>query len=98
MCRFMLLRNLLPSGGGVSGSGLLGSASGRSLLNSSGEFSDHRLYNGEEKKEVSSGPKEKKSLFFGSGGGAVSFLPMMMALGIRVLKHLFQIAGTSGQN
>ena len=82
MARFMLLKMLRSCGGGVSGSGLLGSASGRSLLNSSGEFSDHRLYSGDEKKETSSGPKEKKSLFFGSGGGEWSFLPMMIALEI----------------
>lgn len=80
MARFMLLKMLRPSGAGVSGSGLLGSASGRSLLNSSGEFSDHRLYNGDEKKETSSGPNEKKSLFFGSGGGEWSFLPILVAL------------------
>ena len=80
MARFMLLKMLWSSGGGASGSGLLGSASGRSLLKSSGEFSDHRLYNGDEKKETSSGPKEKKSLFFGSGGGERSFFPMMVAL------------------
>lgn len=34
-------------------------------------------------KETSSGPNEKKSLFFGSGGGAVSFLPMLIALEIK---------------
>ena len=79
MALFMLLKNLCSSRGGVSASGLFGSASGRSFLNSSGEFSDHRLYNGDEKKEASSGPKEKNSLFFGSGGGSVSFLPMMHA-------------------
>ena len=38
------------------------------------------IYKGDEKEEASSGPKEKKSLFFGSGGGTVSFLPMMLAL------------------
>ena len=44
------------------------------------EKSNHRLYKGEEKKEASSGPNVKNSLFFGSGAGAVSFLPMMFAL------------------
>lgn len=83
----MLLKNVWSSRGGVSGSGLLGFASGRSFLNSSGEFSDHLMYKGDEKKEASFGPNEKNSLFFGSGGGSFSFLPMVSAAD-RVLKHL----------